>query len=126
MIRRVFEQSASARQGETGTLRFTKLQQDLPGGDMKTEEMRLDGNAAGGVLREVFARDVTAALATCTGCGAVEPVGALLEYGHGMGMILRCPGCDTAMLRIVRRTGWLHVDASGISLLMIPESTSIS
>jgi len=126
MIRRVFEQSASARQGETDTLRFTKLQQDLPGGDMKTEEMRLDGNAAGGVLREVFARDVTAALATCTGCGAVEPVGALLEYGHGMGMILRCPGCDTAMLRIVRRTGWLHVDASGISLLMIPESTSIS
>ena len=126
MIRRVFEQSASARQGETGTLRFTKLQQDLPGGDMKTEEMRLDGNAAGGVLREVFARDVTAALATCTGCGAVEAVGALLEYGHGMGMILRCPGCDTAMLRIVRRTGWLHVDASGISLLMIPDSTSIS
>ena len=93
---------------------------------MKTEEMRLDGNAAGGVLREVFARDVTAALATCTACGAVEPVGALLEYGHGMGMILRCPGCDAAMLRIVRRTGWLHVDASGISLLKIPESTSIS
>jgi hypothetical protein len=126
MIRRVFEQSVSARQGEAGTLRFTKLHQDLPGGDMQTEEMRLDGNAAGGVLREVFARDVTAALATCTGCGAIGAVGALLEYGHGMGMILRCPGCDTAMLRIVRRTGWLHVDASGISLLMIPESTSIS
>ena len=123
MIRRVFEQSASARQGETGTPSFTRIYQ---GADMQTEEMRLDGNAAGGVLREVFARDVTAALATCTACGAVEPVGALLEYGHGMGMILRCPGCDAAMLRIVRRTGWLHVDASGISLLMIPESTSIS
>lgn len=93
---------------------------------MQTEEMRLDGNAAGGALREVFARDVTAALATCTGCAAVEPVGALLEYGHGMGLILRCPGCNTAMLRIVRTTGWLHVDASGISHLMIPDSVPIS
>lgn len=93
---------------------------------MRTEEMRLDGNAAGGALREVFARDVTAALATCTECGAVAPVGALLEYGHGMGLILRCPGCDAAMLRIVHTTGWLHVDASGMSLLLIPESASTS
>ena len=93
---------------------------------MQTEDMRLDGNAAGGILREVFARDVTAALATCTGCGTVGPVGALLEYGHGMGVILRCPACDTAMLRIVRTPGWLRLDASRISLLMIPESDSIS
>ena len=93
---------------------------------MQTEEMRLDGNAAGGALREVFARDVTAALATCAQCGAVAPVGALLEYGHGMGMILRCAGCDAPMLRIVRTTGWLHVDASGMSLLLIPESGPIS
>jgi uncharacterized protein DUF6510 len=93
---------------------------------MQTEEMRLDGNAAGGALREVFAPEMTAALATCTGCGAVGPVGALLEYGHGMGVILRCPACDTAMLRIVHTPGWLRVDASGISLLMIPESVSIS
>jgi hypothetical protein len=93
---------------------------------MQTEEMRLDGNAAGGALREVFAREVTGALTTCTGCGSIRSVGALLEYGHGMGVILRCPGCDTAMLRIVRTPGWLRVDASGISLLMIPASVSIS
>ena len=93
---------------------------------MQTEEMRLDGNAAGGMLRELFAWEMTAALATCTGCGTARPVGALLEYGHGMGVILRCPACDTAMLRIVRTPGWLRVDASGISLLMIPESVSTS
>jgi hypothetical protein len=93
---------------------------------MQTEEMRLDGNAAGGMLREVFAREMTAALATCTGCGRVGPVGALLEYGQPTGLILRCPTCDTAMLRIVSARGWLRVDASRISLLMIPESDSIS
>ena len=93
---------------------------------MQTEDMRLDGNAAGGALREVFAWEMTAALATCTGCGTAGPVGALLQYSHPMGVILRCPTCDTAMLRLVRAPGWLRLDASGISLLMIPESGSIS
>jgi hypothetical protein len=91
---------------------------------MRTEEMRLDGNAAGGALREVFAPEMTAALATCTGCGTARAVGALLEFGDGMGVVLRCPGCDTAMLRIVRTPGWLRVDASRISLLMIPSAVS--
>jgi len=93
---------------------------------MQTDELRLDGNAAGGVLRDVFAREVTTALATCAGCGTKGPVGALHEYGHGMGVILRCPSCSAAMLRIVHTPGWLRVDASGISLLAIPESGSVS
>jgi len=87
---------------------------------MRVEEMRLDGNAAGGMLREVFAQDVTAALATCAGCGSLGPIGELLEYGQRMGVILRCPSCDAAMLRVVRTPGWLRLDASGISLLIIP------
>jgi hypothetical protein len=36
---------------------------------MQAEEMRLDGNAAAGALRDVFARDITDAMATCAGCG---------------------------------------------------------
>jgi hypothetical protein len=87
---------------------------------MQTEEIRLDGNAAGGALREVFAREMTAALATCRGCGTRRPVGALLEYGHRMGVVLRCPACEAAVLRIVRTPGWLRVDASGTSFLTIP------
>ncbi|HET7373393.1 MAG TPA: DUF6510 family protein [Gemmatimonadaceae bacterium] len=86
---------------------------------MQTEEMRLDGNAAAGTLREIFATDVTAALATCIGCGAVSPVGALLEYGHGMGVVLRCPGCSAVLLRVVRSPGWLRVDASGVAVMAI-------
>jgi DNA-directed RNA polymerase subunit RPC12/RpoP len=88
---------------------------------MRIEEMRLDGNAAAGALREVFARDVTAAVATCTGCGADGPVGTLLRYGHAMGVVLRCPRCDTAVLSLVRTPGWVRVDASGLALLLFPE-----
>jgi hypothetical protein len=37
-----------------------------------------------------------------------------------MGTILRCPGCDAPVLRIVRTPGLLRLDLSGISLLTIP------
>lgn len=89
---------------------------------MQTEDLRLDGNAAGGILRDVFTHEMTAALATCAGCGTMGPVGALLEYGHGMGIVLRCPTCDTPVLRIVRTSDLLRLDLSGILLLTIAVS----
>jgi hypothetical protein len=89
---------------------------------MQTEELRLDGNAAGGILRDVFTHDMTAAVATCAGCGARGPVGELLEYGQPMGIVLRCPACDAAVLRVVRRQGLLQLDPSGVRMLAIPES----
>lgn len=87
---------------------------------MPTEETGLDGNAAAGMLAELFAMDATGASATCAGCGTIAPLGALPEYGDGMGVVLRCATCDTAVLRIARTPRRLHVDFSGVSLLMIP------
>ena len=89
---------------------------------MQTEDLRLDGNAAGGALRDVFTQEMTAALATCAGCGTMGPVGALLEYGHRMGIVLRCPQCDTPVLRIVSAPGLFRLDLSGLLLLAIPAS----
>jgi len=93
---------------------------------MRVEELRLDGNAAGGILREVFAHDVTDARATCVGCGDARPVGALLAYGHAMGVVLRCPGCDAVMLRVMRGPTQVRLDATGIRLLVIPDASPIS
>ena len=93
---------------------------------MQIEEMRLDGNAVGGSLREVFVQDVTAALTTCAGCGATGPVGTLVEYGQGMGIVLRCPQCEAAVLRIVRARGLVRLDLSGVQLLTIPERAPVS
>ena len=42
---------------------------------------RLDGNAAAGLLAEIFAFDVTVARAICAGCGAEAPVGELAATG---------------------------------------------
>jgi hypothetical protein len=86
------------------------------------DEMRLDGNAAAGRLGELFARDVTTALATCAGCHTTAPLGALAEYGQNMGVVLRCGRCDTVMLRLVRTPRALHVDATGITVMVVPVS----
>jgi hypothetical protein len=93
---------------------------------MQTEEMRLDGNAAAGVLRELFVRDVTSAMATCRGCGNVGPVGGLLEYGHQMGIVLRCPTCQAVVLRLVHGRDALRLDASGMALLTLSDAALVS
>jgi hypothetical protein len=68
-----------------------------PGDD---EAARLDGNVAAGLLAEIFRCEPSGAVAICAGCGATAPLGALLAYGLEMGAILRCPVCDTAVLRV--------------------------
>ena len=35
----------------------------------------LDGNAAAGVLQEIFGIEMTTVAATCATCGAVAPIG---------------------------------------------------
>ena len=93
---------------------------------MQSEEMRLDGNAAAGLLRELFVRDMTGAMATCRACGNVGPIGGLLEYGHQMGIVLRCPTCDGVVLRLVHAPGTLRLDPSGIALLAFTDGVPLS
>lgn len=93
---------------------------------MQTEEMRLDGNAAAGLLRELFVRDMTAAMATCRGCDSVGPIGGLLEYGHHMGIVLRCPTCQAVILRLVHAPGALRLDPSGMALLTLADGGAVS
>jgi hypothetical protein len=93
---------------------------------MQAEEMRLDGNAAAGMLREIFVGDMTMAEVTCISCGAVGPLGRLLEYGHAMGIVLRCPACERVMLRLVHTPVSLRLDLSGTALLSIYEGPAVS
>jgi hypothetical protein len=63
---------------------------------------RLDGNAAAGMLLEVFAVEMTTASCTCAACGCVSAVGGLMLYGGAMGSVLRCPSCEALVLSITR------------------------
>lgn len=79
----------------------------------------LDGNAAAGVLAELFAIDVTTAHLSCDGCGMTAELGAVRVYGGAMGSIFRCAGCDTAVFRLVRTRSGLVIDARGAQSLRI-------
>ena len=86
------------------------------------EEMKLDGNAIGGLLREIFSVEMTAAQTTCAGCGAVNAVGRVDVYLHAPGTVVRCPECESVLMRIVHGSGRYWVDLSGTRLLEFAEA----
>jgi len=86
---------------------------------MDTANMRLDGNAAAGLLSEVFGPEATGAAARCGNCGAEGPVGTLLVYGHGMGVVFRCPQCEHVMIRIARIRKEVVLDMRGAVFLRL-------
>ena len=65
----------------------------------------LDGNGAAGVLREIFAAEMTAASCTCASCKRESAIGQLLLYGGAVGTVLRCPSCEAVVLRLTQ-TPW--------------------
>lgn len=87
---------------------------------MDDADLRLDGNAAAGLLADVFTFDVTTAQAVCDGCGMAAPVGSLPAYCLALGVIVRCPGCDTALLRVSRLQGGYGLDLRGMRVLRVP------
>ena len=96
-----------------------RVSKQHPGDEHGAEAVRLDGNAAAGILSEVFIQDITTAVATCANCGTVRALGALLVYVHGMGTVLRCPSCDAAVLRVARTPTRLWLDPTGARLVVM-------
>lgn len=80
-------------------------------------ELMLDGNAIAGLLQEVFGTEMTANPAQCAYCSKVNMLGALLLFGGAMGCVLRCPGCEEMMMRIVARRETIWLDMQGMSWL---------
>jgi Family of unknown function (DUF6510) len=84
---------------------------------MESSELKLDGNAAAGELREIFGAEMTVVRATCAACGAVREMGALSVYVHAPGTVLRCASCDAVLVRIVRAEERVWLDPSGVRCL---------
>jgi Zn finger protein HypA/HybF involved in hydrogenase expression len=80
------------------------------------DALMLDGNAVAGLLQEVFAVEMTTAVGTCNGCGASEPVGAIHVY-RGAGVVLRCPHCHNALVKIVKDDTRVWIDLRGTRTL---------
>jgi hypothetical protein len=82
------------------------------------DALRLDGNAVAGVLREVFAVEMTTALGTCNGCGTTGAIGATHVY-RGAGIVLRCPHCGNVLMTIVEGGARLWITFRGVGALQL-------
>jgi xanthine/CO dehydrogenase XdhC/CoxF family maturation factor len=80
----------------------------------------VDGNALAGPLREIFAVELTAAVARCVSCGRVDTVAALRVYEQAPGAVARCAGCEAVLVRLVRGPDRAWLDLRGLVCLEIP------
>jgi hypothetical protein len=92
---------------------------------MDGSEMRLDGNAIGGLLGQLFAADVTDARGACLGCGAVGALGAQHLYLHPLapGAVLRCRSCESVLMVLVHAEGRVRLAVKGMAWLDIEDNT---
>lgn len=80
----------------------------------------LDGNAIGGLLREVFSAEMTSAPGTCATCNATGPVAECMVYLQVPGTVVRCPVCTAVLMVFTRQRGFNCVDLQGLASLEVP------
>jgi hypothetical protein len=80
----------------------------------------VDGNDIAGAARELFAVDLTAARGRCVNCGLVAMVAEAHVYQRAPGIVARCSGCDSVLLRLVRAPDRAWLDLRGLAYLEIP------
>lgn len=89
---------------------------------MKTSDMKLDGNAIGGLLREIFTMEMTTADAKCATCGSIHAMGRVEVYVQAPGTVMRCPSCEQVLMRIVHGRDRYWLDLSGLTSLELVEA----
>ena len=88
------------------------------------DERKLDGNAAAGILAEIFTFEITTARATCARCGATGEVGAQMAYVSEIGTVVRCAACEGILIRVVHQEGSrgrYFLDLRGVEYLQLVE-----
>ncbi len=73
--------------------------------EFSNADLTLDGNAAAGLLAEVFGEDLTGVHGHCPDCGRSGALGTVRAFTHAPGVVLRCPVCDGVQVAIVSTPG---------------------
>lgn len=82
-------------------------------------ESLLDGNAAAGELREIFAVDVTVATGQCASCGRTARLAQARVYTQAPGLVARCTHCGHILLRLVKGPQRTWLDLRGLTYVML-------
>jgi len=91
---------------------------------MRTEELRLDGNALGGALLDMLGPEGTAAVGTCGACGARGELALLVVYVRCPGIVGRCPACDEVLVSVVEGPDRTWVMLAGLRTLELPRTSA--
>jgi hypothetical protein len=86
-----------------------------------TADLRLDGNAIGGVMLEIFGVEMTNATGVCASCGTADLVARLEVYVQAPGTVVRCAHCRAVLMRIVRGPDRTWLDLSGLGSIELPK-----
>jgi len=91
---------------------------------MDESEQRLDGNAAAGILRDVFVQELTTARSACASCGAIAPVGSQHLYMSPLapGAVIRCNTCEQVLMVFVHAGGRYRLGMRGLTWLEMLDS----
>ena len=87
-------------------------------------DLVLDGNAAAGLLQEIFVHDMTTAQIACEECGSTGAVGSLRLYAAPMGAVLRCTHCDGVLMRAVHTPHGRWLEMTGARHLIFLSSVN--
>ena len=71
----------------------------------------VDGNAAAGMLWDVFGADVTALVGVCGGCGNASPLAETVVELDEAAAIVRCRACTHTLFTVLR-------DGDGVRLVL--------
>ncbi len=90
---------------------------------MDDAQLRLDGNAAAGMLRDVFVEDMTVASGQCAACGKTAQIGAQHLYMQPLspGAVLRCQSCESILMVFVHAGGRYRFGLQGLKWLQIAD-----
>lgn len=81
---------------------------------------RVDGNAAGGLLLELFGQDMTGARATCAHCDHEAALADAVAEMDAAGVILLCRGCGHTLVTYLRTEGRRTLSIGGLMTLQWP------
>ena len=92
---------------------------------MDETQLRLDGNAAAGMLREVFVHELTTARGACASCGAIAHVGSQ-HLSLSPGAVLRCSTCQAVLMVLVHIGDRLRLGMPGLTWLELVDAVDAS
>jgi uncharacterized protein DUF6510 len=101
-----------------------------PTGEKNVEEtqLRLDGNAAAGMLREIFVHEMSTARGACASCGRIAQIGSEHLYISPLspGAVLRCQICQQVLMVLIHKERGYRLALNGLKWIEISDAPEVA